>query len=147
MGVELSEGFVSVASAKDPRRVDEAAALMPSEIIEHTVLAGSVERVAEQLAAALRPEIASITIRPHCVPGESVDSVVRAFAEEVIPRAPCGLRGPVRRRVRRAPQSCASSPTNFRRSSLLSSCHAVSQGSRAGPISAFQCLHYPIVSQ
>ena len=87
MGVELSEGFVSVASTKDPRRVDEAAALMPSEIIEHTVLAGSVERVAEQLAAALRPEIASITIRPHCVPGESVDSVVRAFAEEVMPRA------------------------------------------------------------
>ena len=60
---------------------------MPPEIVEHTVLAGSVERVAEQLAAALRPEIASITIRPHCVPGESVDSVVRAFAEEIMPRA------------------------------------------------------------
>ena len=87
MGVELPDAFVSVASAKDPRRVDEAAALMPREIVEHTVLAGSAARVAEQLAAALRPEIASITIRPHCVPGESVHAVVRAFAEEVMPRA------------------------------------------------------------
>ncbi|MDD9984012.1 MAG: LLM class flavin-dependent oxidoreductase, partial [Gammaproteobacteria bacterium] len=87
MGVRLPEAFVSVASTKDTRRVDEAVALMPHEIVEHTVLAGSAERVAEQLAAALRPEIASITIRPHCVPGESVDAVVRAFAEEVMPRA------------------------------------------------------------
>ena len=87
MGVPLPEAFVSVASTKDPRRVDEAAALMPPEIVTHTVLAGSAEGVAERLATALRPEIASITIRPHCVPGESVDAVVRAFAEEVMPRA------------------------------------------------------------
>ena len=60
---------------------------MPPEIVEHTVLTGNAERVAERLAAALRREIASITIRPHCVPGESVDAVVRAFAEEVMPRA------------------------------------------------------------
>ena len=87
MGVQLPEAFVSIASTKDPRRVDEAAVLMPPEIVEHTVLAGSAQRVAERLAAALRPEIASITIRPHSVPGESVESVVRAFAEEVMPRA------------------------------------------------------------
>ena len=87
MGVRLPEAFVSVASTKDRRRVDEAAALMPPEIVEHTVLAGSAEHVAERLAAVLRPEIASITIRPHCVPGESVGAVVRAFAEDVMPRA------------------------------------------------------------
>ena len=87
MGVRLPDAFVSVASKKDPRRLDEAAALMPPEIVEHTVLAGSAERVARQLACALRPEIASVTIRPHCVPGESIEAVVRAFAEEVMPRA------------------------------------------------------------
>ena len=87
MGIRLPEAFVSVASTKDLRRVDEAAALMPHEIVTHTVLAGSVERVAERLAAALRSEVTSITIRPHCVPGDSVDAVVRAFAEEVMPRA------------------------------------------------------------
>ena len=87
MGVRLPEAFGSIASTKDPRRIDEAAALMPPEIVEHTVLAGSTERVAERLATALRPEIASITIRPHCVPGESVGAVVRAFAEDVMPRA------------------------------------------------------------
>ena len=87
MGVRLPEAFGSIASTKDPRRIDEAAALMPPEIVEHTVLAGSAERVARRLAAALRPEIASITIRPHCVPGESIGAVVRAFAEDVMPRA------------------------------------------------------------
>ena len=87
MGVQLPEAFESIASTKDSGRVDEAAALMPPEIVEHTVLAGNAERVAERLAAALRPEIASITIRPHCVPGESVDAVVHAFAEDVMPQA------------------------------------------------------------
>ena len=87
MGVSVPESFVSIASTKDPRRVDEAAALMPPEIVEHTVLAGNAEHVAERLATVLRPEIASITIRPHCVPGESVGAVVRAFAEIVMPRA------------------------------------------------------------
>ena len=87
MGVRLPEAFVTVASTKDPRRVDEAAALMPPEIVEHTVLAGSAERVAERLAVVLRPGITSITVRPHCVPGETIGAVVRAFAEEVMPRA------------------------------------------------------------
>ena len=87
IGVQPPEAFASIASTKDPRRVDEAAVLMPPEIVEHTVLAGSAQRVAERLAAALRPEIASITIRPHSVPGESVETVVRAFAEDVMPRA------------------------------------------------------------
>ena len=42
--------------------------------------------VARQLAAVLRPEVGSITIRPHCVEGESVEEVIRSFAEEVIPQ-------------------------------------------------------------
>ena len=87
MDVSVPESFVSIASTKDLRRVDEAAALMPPEIVEHTVLAGNSEHVAERLATVLRPEIASITIRPHCVPGESVGAVVRTFAEIVMPRA------------------------------------------------------------
>ena len=60
---------------------------MPPEIVEHTVPAGSAEHVARPLAAALRPGIASITIRAHRVPGGSVGAVVRAFAEDVVPRA------------------------------------------------------------
>ena len=86
MGVSLPDAFVAIAAKKDPRLVDEAAALMPPEIVEHTVLAGSAERVAGQLARVLRPEITSITIRPHCVAGESIEAVVRAFAEDVMPR-------------------------------------------------------------
>ena len=87
MGVSIPEAFVAIAAKKDPRLVDEAAALMPPEIVDHTVLAGSAKRVAGQLARVLRPEITSITIRPHCVAGESIEAVVRAFAEDVMPRA------------------------------------------------------------
>ena len=86
MGVSLPEAFVAVAAKKDPRLVGEAAALMPPEIVEHTVLAGNAEHIAGQLARVLRPEITSITIRPHCVAGESIEAVVRAFAEDVMPR-------------------------------------------------------------
>ena len=87
MGVSIPEAFVAIAAKKDPRLVDEAAALMPPEIVDHTVLAGSAKRVAGQLARVLRPEITSITIRPHRVAGESIEAVVRAFAEDVMPRA------------------------------------------------------------
>jgi 5,10-methylenetetrahydromethanopterin reductase len=59
---------------------------MPAEVVEYTVLAGDAERVANQLARVIQPEISNITIRPHAVPGESLDEVIRSFAEDVMPR-------------------------------------------------------------
>ena len=50
------------------------------------VLAGDAEQVARQLPGVLRPEVGSVTIRPHCVEGESVEDVIRSFAAEVMPR-------------------------------------------------------------
>jgi alkanesulfonate monooxygenase SsuD/methylene tetrahydromethanopterin reductase-like flavin-dependent oxidoreductase (luciferase family) len=68
------------------RQLDRAAALVPLELIERTVLAGSPERIAAQVAGALTPEVTRVTIRPHAVPGGSVASVLRAFARQVMPR-------------------------------------------------------------
>ena len=86
LGVAMPPAFVEIAAKKDARLTDEAASVMPRELVEHTVLAGDAQRVAEQLARVMRPEIGSLTIRPHAAPGEPLDEVIRAFAEDVMPR-------------------------------------------------------------
>ena len=86
LGVAMPPAFVDIAAKKDARLTDEAASVMPRELVEHTVLAGDAQRVAEQLARVMRPEIGSLTIRPHAAPGEPLDEVIRAFAEDVMPR-------------------------------------------------------------
>jgi 5,10-methylenetetrahydromethanopterin reductase len=52
--VVLPEAFLELAARKDVRQLDRAAALVPLELVERTVLAGSPERVAAQVAAALK---------------------------------------------------------------------------------------------
>ncbi len=86
LGVEMPDAFRKVAQSGDGARAGEAAAFVPDALLESTVLAGDAEGVARQLAEVLRPEVGSITIRPHCVEGESVEDVIRLFAEEVMPR-------------------------------------------------------------
>ena len=86
LDVRMPESFTAIAAAKDTSRLDEAAASLPDEAVDRTVLAGRPERVADQLAAVLRPEVRSITIRPHALPGKDVAEVLRAFVERVVPR-------------------------------------------------------------
>ena len=86
LGVAMPPAFVEIAARKDASLTDEAASVMPRELVEHTVLAGDAQRVAEQLARVMRPEIGSLTIRPHAAPGEPLDEVIRAFSEDVMPR-------------------------------------------------------------
>jgi 5,10-methylenetetrahydromethanopterin reductase len=50
------------------------------------VLAGNTARCAEQLARGLGPRITHLTVRPHAVPGQDVADVIRAFAQDVVPR-------------------------------------------------------------
>ncbi|HZS34044.1 MAG TPA: LLM class flavin-dependent oxidoreductase [Methylomirabilota bacterium] len=88
LDVRMPEAFTAIAAAKDTSRLDEAAARLPDAVLDRTVLAGPAEAVAERLAAALGPEITSITIRAHAVPGRSVADVLRAFVEQVVPRLP-----------------------------------------------------------
>ncbi len=91
LGVTVPPAFAEIAARKDPRLVSEAAALLPADAVERTVLFGRPEHVAAQIAPVLRPEVSRITVRPHAVPGQSVGAVLRAFVEDVVPR----LRDPV----------------------------------------------------
>jgi 5,10-methylenetetrahydromethanopterin reductase len=85
LGLELPEAFTALAAAKDPRRLDEAAALLPDAAVDRTVLAGGPERVAAAIARAVTPEVTSVTIRPHAAPGRTVADVLTAFVERVMP--------------------------------------------------------------
>ncbi len=88
LGVTLPPAFVEVAARRDRSLVPAAMAALPDEVLERTVLVGRPEKVAEQIRRVLRPEIGRIVIRPHAVPGQPVAAVIRAFAEEVVPRLP-----------------------------------------------------------
>jgi len=87
LGVTLPEAFVQLGGRRDEEAVAQAADLLPLAVVESMVLAGNPDRVAGQLARALGPRISQITLRPHAAKGQPLEEVVRAFAEEVVPRA------------------------------------------------------------
>ena len=88
IGITLPEAFVEIAKGPDRGKSNPGAAtLMPREVVESMVLAGNVERCAQQLAKGLVPEITHLTIRPHAAPGQDVASVLTAFIRDVVPRA------------------------------------------------------------
>ena len=87
IGLRLPEAFVEIARRPDRAQAEAAAApLMPREVVESMVLAGSAARCAEQLARGLGPRITHLTVRPHAVPGQDVADVLRIFAQDVVPR-------------------------------------------------------------
>lgn len=86
LDLRMPEAFRAIAAAKDLARLDEAAKALPAEAVERTALAGRPDAVAARIAAALRPGITGITIRPHAVPGRGVGPVLTSFAEHVIPK-------------------------------------------------------------
>jgi 5,10-methylenetetrahydromethanopterin reductase len=87
LGIALPAEFVALAAERPPDAATRAEALMPQAVVESMVLAGNPERVAGQLARALHPRVASVTLRPHALKDQPVAAVVRAFAEQVMPRA------------------------------------------------------------
>jgi len=101
IGLELPKEFVAIARRNDGKKlIDDAARVMPREIVESMVLAGNPESCAQQLARGLGPKITHVTLRPHAAPGGDVASVIRSFITEVVPRAlkqarPGSGRGPI----------------------------------------------------
>ena len=87
LGIVLPPELIAIAEQKNPKAAGEAAKWMPRAVVESMVLGGSVERCAQQLAAALDPRVDSVTVRPHAVKGDTVANVLKRFAEEVYPRA------------------------------------------------------------
>jgi 5,10-methylenetetrahydromethanopterin reductase len=87
LGIELPRELIEIAERKDVKAAGRAAQWMPRGVVESMVLGGNAERCATQLARALDPRIASVMVRPHAIAGDNVASVLKAFAEDVFPRA------------------------------------------------------------
>jgi 5,10-methylenetetrahydromethanopterin reductase len=87
LGITLPEAFVTLAQERTPDAAVRATALLPEAVVESMVLAGNPERVAHQLARAMHPRVTTVTLRPHALKGQPVAAVVRAFTEQVMPRA------------------------------------------------------------
>ncbi len=85
LGVTLPQEFRDVAARKDTRLIKEAMAALPDDVLQRTVLVGQPDEIAAQIERVLTPEIKQIVIRPHAIPGQSVDVVIRKFTETVMP--------------------------------------------------------------
>ena len=85
-GITLPQAFIDIAASRNLRAAAEASHLLPREAVERMALAGDSDGVAAQLAAAIRPGVTRLIVRPHAPPGGSVGEVLRRFANEVAPR-------------------------------------------------------------
>lgn len=90
LGVTIPTEFREVAERKDKRLVKEAMAALPDEVLQRTVLVGQPQEIASQIQRVLRPEVKQIIIRPHAIPGQSVDVVIQKFVETVMPLVESG---------------------------------------------------------
>jgi 5,10-methylenetetrahydromethanopterin reductase len=61
--------------------------LVTDRIVDALTLAGTVEEVAERVAALGRAGIGQIMIHPFAPPGGSVDDTIRRFGQEAVPAA------------------------------------------------------------
>jgi hypothetical protein len=64
---------------------------VPDRFVDALALAGTVQEVAERVAALGQAGIGRIIVHPFAAPGASVGDTIRAFAEEVAPRARAAL--------------------------------------------------------
>jgi 5,10-methylenetetrahydromethanopterin reductase len=87
LGIALPPAFTELAQSRPADAAERAAPLLPREAVETMVLAGDAETIARQLAHALNPRITQLTVRPHAIEGQKIADVIRAFAEQVVPRA------------------------------------------------------------
>jgi 5,10-methylenetetrahydromethanopterin reductase len=85
LGVQAGADFTAIAAKKDQALLDQAAAALPMEVVNASMLAGNPARVAGLIAPMLKPEVAGITIRPHACAGTGVADVMRSFVQDVMP--------------------------------------------------------------
>ncbi len=93
VGLEVPPSFEEIARKRDHRLSSANAHLIPDELVDAFTWAGTVDEVAEKVAAAADVGFRNITFLPHPPAGGGVESTVRAFAEQVKPRAEALLRG------------------------------------------------------
>jgi 5,10-methylenetetrahydromethanopterin reductase len=84
---DLVEALAAVGYTHDPAALVALARLVPEQAIDRLAVAGTVDEVADQLAALLRSGVAEVMVMPIVVPGQQEPDLIRQIAEEVMPRA------------------------------------------------------------
>jgi 5,10-methylenetetrahydromethanopterin reductase len=85
LGVSLPPELAAIAARKSAGAADEMEARLPRQVVESMAVVGSPERVADQVASAVRPGISRIVIRMHPLPGGSIGPMLRSFVEDAMP--------------------------------------------------------------
>jgi 5,10-methylenetetrahydromethanopterin reductase len=86
LGVTLAPELAAIAAHKGPRAIEDMVKALPREVVDATVAAGDPEKVAAQIANALRPGITRLAIRAHELPGSGIAPMLRTFIRDVMPR-------------------------------------------------------------
>ena len=85
-GVEIPAALEEVCARRNREEAAAAAGLVTDELLDAFTWAGTAEQVAEKVAAVIAAGAQAVTFMPHPPPGERVETGIRAFAEEVVPR-------------------------------------------------------------
>jgi hypothetical protein len=81
----LRELIADIPPSRDREITVPIAKHIPDEWVDSFIIAGDVERVAEQVSSVLR-HVNHFMLRPIVPPGSNRVDVLRQFAEDVLPR-------------------------------------------------------------
>jgi 5,10-methylenetetrahydromethanopterin reductase len=85
-GLAVPPELEEVMRAKNEARAFASGHLVPDEFVDAFAWAGTPDEVARQVAAVVALGIPEVCILPQPLPGQPVEPVMRAFAEDVMPR-------------------------------------------------------------
>jgi alkanesulfonate monooxygenase SsuD/methylene tetrahydromethanopterin reductase-like flavin-dependent oxidoreductase (luciferase family) len=75
-----------ILARRNREEATAAAGLVPDELVEAFTWAGTPEQVAGRIASIVALGVRRFVFMPHPPPGESIETGIRAFAQEVMPR-------------------------------------------------------------
>ena len=87
VGLEVPAELETLIARRDYNLIEENSHLIPDSFVDKYCWAGTVDDVANKVAAVMGEGIRELTIMPLPGPGDSRTDVARAFARDVVPMA------------------------------------------------------------
>lgn len=85
-GLTVPAALEEMMAAKDEARAFNSGPLVPDEFVDAFAWAGTVEEVAQKVAAVVSLGIPEVCMLPLVPRGQPIEPVMRAFIEDVMPR-------------------------------------------------------------
>ena len=84
-GLRVPDRVTQILASRDYGRIDEAAAYIPDEFVEHLVVAGTLDDVVRQMRAIAATGVTQITIHPVPIGDLRERDVLDLFATRIMP--------------------------------------------------------------